>query len=92
MKTHKKSISTAVAVTIAILLSTSATATSSMGRGEAKPNSFWWPDKLNLDQLRTHDPSSNPYGDDFDYAKAFASVDIKSLKADIEKTLTTSLL
>ncbi|HEX5635692.1 MAG TPA: peroxidase family protein, partial [Gammaproteobacteria bacterium] len=53
-------------------------------------NEFWWPDKLNLDQLRAHDSSSNPHGADFDYAKAFASVDLKALKADIEKVLTTS--
>lgn len=53
-------------------------------------NQFWWPEKLDLEQLRAHDPASNPYGDDFDYAKAFASVDMKALKADIEKTLTTS--
>ncbi|HEY9052698.1 MAG TPA: catalase/peroxidase HPI [Gammaproteobacteria bacterium] len=53
-------------------------------------NEFWWPEKLNLDQLRAHDPSSNPYGADFDYAKAFARVDLKALKADIEKALTTS--
>ncbi|WP_370298143.1 catalase/peroxidase HPI [Pontibacterium sp.] len=53
-------------------------------------NEFWWPDKLNLDQLRTHTPASNPYGDDFDYAKAFSSVDMVALKKDIETTLTTS--
>jgi len=56
----------------------------------ATTNQFWWPDKLNLDQLRAHDSSSNPYGDDFNYTKAFNSVDIKALKTDIEKTLTTS--
>ncbi|MCW8956579.1 MAG: catalase/peroxidase HPI, partial [Gammaproteobacteria bacterium] len=53
-------------------------------------NKFWWPEKLDLDQLRAHDPSSNPYGNNFNYAKAFARVDLKALKADIEKTLTTS--
>lgn len=53
-------------------------------------NEYWWPEKLNLEQLRVHDPASNPYGDDFDYAEAFKSVDLKALKADIEKTLTTS--
>ena len=53
-------------------------------------NQDWWPEKLNLDQLRAHDPASNPYGDEFDYAKAFESVDLKELKNDIEKTLTTS--
>lgn len=53
-------------------------------------NEDWWPEKLNLNQLRAHDPESNPYGGDFDYAQAFASVGMKALKADIEKTLTTS--
>jgi catalase-peroxidase len=52
-------------------------------------NEFWWPDRLNLEQLRDHDPASNPYGE-FDYAAAFAAVDLDQLKADIEKTLTTS--
>ena len=56
----------------------------------AKSNQFWWPEMLNLDQLRSHDSRSSPYGDDFDYAKAFESVDLKALKADIETALTTS--
>ena len=55
-----------------------------------KSNQFWWPELLDLEQLRAHDARSNPYGDDFNYAEAFASVDLDALKADIEKTLTTS--
>ncbi len=61
-----------------------------MFSGKAKPNSFWWPEQLDLGPLRDNDKRSSPYSDDFDYAKAFASVDLKALKADIEKTLTTS--
>ena len=61
-----------------------------MFSGKAKPNSFWWPDQVDLDSLRDHDEKSNTYGDDFDYAEAFNSVDQQALKADIEKTLTTS--
>ena len=45
---------------------------------------------MDLGSLRDHDEKSNPYGDDFDYAKAFNSVDMKALKADIQTTLTTS--
>jgi catalase-peroxidase len=45
---------------------------------------------LDLEPLRSHDARSNPYGDDFDYAAAFESVDLKTLKADIEKTLKDS--
>jgi catalase-peroxidase len=79
----------AAALVVATLLSLSisnvATA-QTMGQS----NQFWWPGTLNLEQLRAHDVRSNPYGDDFDYAEAFASVDLKALKADIEKTLKTS--
>lgn len=51
---------------------------------------FWWPDHLDLSPLRQHDVRSNPLGSDFDYPKAFASLDLKAVKADITKTLTTS--
>jgi catalase-peroxidase len=56
----------------------------------APTNKFWWPDQLDLDALRAHDARSNPYGEEFDYAAAFAKVDYAALKADIEKTLTDS--
>jgi catalase-peroxidase len=61
-----------------------------MAPGKAKSNQFWWPEQVDLGPLRDHDKKSNPYGDDFDYAKAFASVDLKELKADIERVLKTS--
>ena len=59
-------------------------------QGQTMSNQDWWPEKLDLAQLRAHDSASNPYGDDFNYAKAFASVDMKALKGDIKKVLTTS--
>lgn len=61
-----------------------------MFSGKAKPNSFWWPNQLDLGPLRDNDERSSPFSDDFDYAEAFAKVDLKELKADIEKVLTTS--
>lgn len=67
-----------------------APATSAFAAGDAKSNQFWWPDKINLEQLRQHSPESNPYGEDFDYAEAFSKVDQKALKKDIEKLMTTS--
>jgi len=72
------------------LLSTAALANPAMSKGEAKANQFWWPELLNLEPLHAHDPRANPYGDDFNYAKAFERVDLKALKKDIEKTLKTS--
>ena len=56
----------------------------------AKPPKFWWPDRIDLTPLRQHAPESNPYGADFNYAEAFAHVDLNALKADIRATLTDS--
>ncbi len=56
----------------------------------AKPPTFWWPDRIDLTPLRQHAPESNPYGADFNYAEAFAQVDLNALKADIRATLTDS--
>jgi catalase-peroxidase len=78
------------AAIIAVTLSPHFIATTASANSMAPTNKFWWPEQLRLEQLRTHDARSNPYGDDFDYAEAFASVDMKALKADVEKTLTDS--
>jgi catalase-peroxidase len=59
-------------------------------QGEPKPKQFWWPDQLDLSQLRQHDARSNPLDKDFDYAKAFTSLDLNAVKADIKTVLTTS--
>ncbi|KAK2029763.1 catalase/peroxidase HPI [Colletotrichum zoysiae] len=50
----------------------------------------WWPCQLKLDVLRQFQPSTNPYGGDFDYAKAFNSLDYDALKADLRALLTDS--
>ena len=51
---------------------------------------FWWPEQLDLSPLRQHAAESNPLGDDFNYAQAFASLDLDAVKQDIRKVLTTS--
>ena len=55
-----------------------------------KPNQFWWPDKLDFSPLRQNSAESNPLGKDFDYAKAFNSLDLNAVKQDLKKVLTTS--
>jgi catalase-peroxidase len=60
------------------------------GAQAPKPNQFWWPEKLDLTPLRQNAVESNPLGKDFNYAKAFASLDLKAVKQDINKLLTTS--
>ena len=77
---------TAIAVGIASVAPTSALAAEEMNR----PAQFWWPETLNLQPLRAHDDRSNPYGEEFDYAEAFNSVDLDALKKDIAATLKDS--
>lgn len=55
-----------------------------------KDNMSWWPNALNLDILHQHDRKVNPLGDDFDYAKAFASLDLEAVKADLKALMTDS--
>jgi catalase-peroxidase len=58
--------------------------------GAPVPNKFWWPDQLDLSVLRAHDARSNPLGENFDYAREFAKLDLNAVKADIKQALTTS--
>ncbi|GLU30879.1 catalase-peroxidase [Trinickia caryophylli] len=58
--------------------------------GSPRSNGFWWPERLDLSPLRQHDAESNPYGADFNYAKAFNSLDLDAVKKDIKSVLTTS--
>ncbi len=63
------------------------------GANTTKGNSAteeWWPEQLNLRILHQHDRKSNPMGEDFDYARAFNSLDYEALKADITAVLTDS--
>ena len=75
---------------ILLLVSLVAASTSAFAQGEAKPNSFWWPDQVDLSPLRQHSPESNPMGADFNYAEAFESLDLDAVKKDIEAVLTDS--
>ena len=49
----------------------------------------WWPNQLKL-QVLDKNSSSNPMGEDFNYAEEFKKVDLDALKKDITKVLTTS--
>ena len=51
---------------------------------------YWWPDMLDLRPLRQHAAESNPLGQDFNYAEAFAKLDLDEVKADIEALMTDS--
>ncbi len=74
----------------ALALAISVAASGTVIADQARSPSFWWPEQLNLQPLRQHSPESNPYGADFDYAEAFAQLDLDEVKQDIEVLLTTS--
>ena len=50
----------------------------------------WWPKSLNLDILHQQDTKTNPLGPSFSYRKELKKLDVKALKKDVKKLLTTS--
>jgi catalase-peroxidase len=58
--------------------------------GAPLTNQDWWPNQLDVSRLHPHHPQSDPLGDDFDYAEAFAGLDVDALKADLVSLMTTS--
>jgi len=85
---HKKLTTSLVAFAVAMLTLVSAPAVEAQGAGQ--PSQFWWPDQLDLSPLRQRGAQSNPLGADFDYATAFATLDLNAVKQDIRSVLTTS--
>ena len=61
-----------------------------MDKKKGTSNNDWWPNRLKLNILRQHSNLSNPMDENYDYAKEFNSLDLKILKQDIEKVMTTS--
>ncbi len=58
--------------------------------GGGTTNRDWWPDSLRLDLLHQHSSKSDPMGAEFDYAAAFKSLDLASIKADLLALMTDS--
>lgn len=69
MRRSALNILAVTAIAAALMLSSSTT----LAQGMPKSNQFWWPDQLDLSPLRAHGAESDPMGDDFDYAAAFAT-------------------
>ena len=55
-----------------------------------RTNQDWWPNQLDLSVLHRHSPLSDPMGEDFDYAKEFATLDVEALKRDLIELMTSS--
>jgi catalase-peroxidase len=53
-------------------------------------NRDWWPNRLNLKILAKNPAVASPLGEEFNYAKAFQTLDLAAVKQDIAEVLTTS--
>jgi len=64
--------------------------TSSKVAGGGMTNKDWWPNQLNLNILHQQSAKSNPMGEDFNYAEAFKSLNLKAVKKDLFALMTDS--
>ena len=53
-------------------------------------NRDWWPHQLDVSVLAANSTKSDPMGGDFDYAAAFAGLDLAAVKRDLEALMTDS--
>ncbi len=53
-------------------------------------NKSWWPEQLSLNVLHQHSTNSNPLGENFNYAKAFKSLDLNAVVKDLHTLMTDS--
>ncbi|MFN8550266.1 MAG: catalase/peroxidase HPI [Candidatus Obscuribacterales bacterium] len=81
---------TAALIVQSVVLSLLAQTNPAWADGAARPNQFWWPDRLDLSPLRAHDIESNPFGKEFNYGKEFQTLDLNAVKQDIKTVLSTS--
>jgi catalase-peroxidase len=50
----------------------------------------WWPNRLDLTELHRNPPAADPMGADFDYAAAFATLDLEAVRRDLLALMTDS--
>ena len=53
-------------------------------------NDYWWPNRLSLEPLRQNSLASDPQRGEFNYAEAFAGLNLQAVTADLEQLMTTS--
>lgn len=56
----------------------------------ATNNMDWWPKALNLDILHQHDTKTDPMDPSFNYREAFKSLDLATVKQDLQALMTDS--
>jgi catalase-peroxidase len=56
----------------------------------ALSNADWWPGQLNLKILHQNAPITNPFGEHFNYAEEFKTLDLDAVKKDLFDLMTDS--
>jgi catalase-peroxidase len=79
-----------LAAAIAIAMSPVLTGPVFAQAADAPGNEYWWPNRLSLDPLRQNAAASNPLGADFNYAEAFATLDLDEVKRDLVSVMRNS--
>jgi len=55
-----------------------------------RSNADWWPDQLNLKILHQNSPLADPMGAQFNYARAFTTLDLDAVVKDLHSLMTDS--
>jgi catalase-peroxidase len=53
-------------------------------------NRDWWPNQVNVSVLHQNTPDSDPYGEAFNYAKEFETLDLDAVVKDLHALMTDS--
>lgn len=53
-------------------------------------NKDWWPEQVDVSVLHKQNDKGNPLGEDFNYAEAFAQLDLEAFKRDVIEVIQTS--
>ena len=86
MHIKKTFLLSALAVAVSVVLSSNP----AFAEDTPTTNSYWWPNKLDLQPLRQNALESNPMGKAFNYAEEFKTLDLKAVKKDIAVVMKTS--
>ncbi|MGB5077071.1 MAG: catalase/peroxidase HPI [Sphingorhabdus sp.] len=75
---------------LAATISPLALSTPALAQAKTMSNQDWWPELLDLKPLRQQSIEANPFGDNFDYAEEFKTLDLEAVKKDISLLMTQS--
>lgn len=70
---------------LAIVMSPLTLSASAYAENKSMSNHDWWPERLDLQPLRQQDAESSPMDEDFNYAEAFKTLDLDTIKKKLKR-------